>query len=131
MPNLTEDQQRAFGDRVVELLGDADTVTALSTADTGLDPAKRLGKLTPLQKAASKAENEQTKKKADLRKATDDSTAATAAFYREASSAAEAVISALGKDHALSEQIRSIRGEMSNVAARGSDTPMAAPKPNP
>ena len=131
MANLTEDQQRAFGDRIVELLGDEDTATALSTADTGLDPAKRLIRLSPLQDKAAKAEKEQTKKKAELSTATTNSQQATAAFYHEASTAAEAVIAALGEEHPLSAQIRKIRGEMSNPAARGPEARPTTPKQTP
>lgn len=127
--DLTEDKQRAFGDRIVELLGDPDLAAALTAADTGLDSTKRLARITPLKTKATQSENEQTKKKAELRKATDDSQADTANYYREASSAAEAVISALGEEHPSSGQIRSIRSGMSYPAARGSGSGTSTPTP--
>jgi hypothetical protein len=129
MANLTEDQQRAFGDRIVEICGDSDTAASCTAAESGLDPSKRLAKLDPLQGKASKAEVEQTKAKAALKTATEKSQAATGAFYTEASSAAEAIISAIGEGHALSQEIRKLRGGMTNAAARGPNTPAAPSTP--
>jgi hypothetical protein len=126
MASLTEDQQRAFGDRITEIYADPDTATAVTASDKGLDLTKRNTALTAKKTAATKAEADQTKAKAALTKATEDSVAATSAYYKEASSAAEALVTELGEDHALSKQIRGVRGGMVNVAARGPSTP---PKP--
>ena len=41
MSNLTEDQQRAFGDRITQMYGDSETAAALTAAGSGLNPANR------------------------------------------------------------------------------------------
>ena len=127
MANLTEDQQRAFGDRVTELLGDPGTATALQNAGSGLDPTKRLAKLTGKKEAAAKAEATQTKKKAELTDASKASQDATADYYKEASSAVEALIGELGEEHSLARQIRGLRSSMSSPASRGSTAPATPP----
>lgn len=126
MASLTEDQQRAFGDRITEIYGQPETATAVATSDKGLDLTKRKTALGTKQSAATKAEGEQTKAKAALTQATENSVAATSAYYKEASSAAEALATELGEDHSLSKQIRGMRGGMVNVAARGPSTPPKA-----
>lgn len=127
MSQLTEDQQRAFGDRITTMYGDASTAAALTAKDSGLDPSKRAATLKLKQKAAAEAENEQVKAKAALKKATEDSVAATADFYTEASKAAGALAQELGDDHSLSQEIRKLRPGMVNTAARGPQT--ETPKP--
>ena len=126
MASLTEDQQRAFGDRITEIYGKPETATAVTASDKGLDLTKRKTALTAKKTAATEAEGKQTAAKAALTAATEVSVAATTAYYKEASSAAEALATELGEDHALSKQIRGLRGGMVNVAARGPNTP---PKP--
>lgn len=128
MANLTEDQQRAFGDRITQMYGDADTAAALTAKNSGLDPSKRLTTLKAKQKIATDAEGAQTKAKANLKKATEDSIAATTDFYNEASRAAGALAEELGTDHPLSREIRKIRPGMSNEAARGPEK-TTPPKP--
>lgn len=125
MSKLTEDQQRAFGDRIAEIYGKPETATAVAASDNGLDLSKRLTKLTAKQTAAAKAEGVQTQKKAEWMDATDKSQTATADYYAEASSAAEALITELGEDNTLSHQIRGLRGGMANTAARGPQPPPA------
>lgn len=127
MANLTEDQQRAFGDRILQMYGDPDTAAGLTARDSGLNPAKRHAALVLKQTAAMKAEGEQTKAKAALKSATELSVASTSEFYTEASKAAGALAEELGDDHALSQEIRKIRPGMSNEAARGPSTPGAKP----
>ncbi|GEM_PF-6338318 len=122
MAKLTEDQQRAFGDRILEIYGAPDTAAAVAKTDKGLNLAKRIAVLTAKQDAATKAEANQTQKKAEWMEATDLSQAATGDYYTEASSAAEALISELGEDAHLSHQLRQLRGGMINEAARGAKT---------
>ena len=126
MASLTEDQQRGFGDRINEIYGKPETATAVTASDKGLDLTKRKTALGAKKTAASTAEGDQTTAKAAWTDATKLSVAATDAYYKEASSAAEALVTELGEDHALSKQIRGLRGGMVNVAARGPNTP---PKP--
>lgn len=126
MASLTEDQQRAFGDRITKMYGDPDTAAALGAVGSGLDPTRRFTSLTAKQQAASDAETDQTKKKAALKTATENSVAATEAFYNDASSAAGALAEELGDGHSLSQEIRKMRPGMANEAARGprsTDTP--------
>jgi hypothetical protein len=119
MSKLTEDQQRAFGDRITELFQDPQTATALLEKNSGLDPQKRIASLTAKQSAAFEAEKQQTQTKAAKANATQASISATEEYYKEASHAAEALIAELSNDHPLSHQIRQIRGGMSLTAARG------------
>ncbi len=126
MANLTEDQQRAFGDRITTMYADPATVSALTAKGSGLDPSKRAATLKLQQKAAAEAENEQVKAKAALKKATEDSVATTSAFYTEASKAAGALAEELGDEHSLSQEIRKLRPAMVNTAARGPDAPAPA-----
>jgi hypothetical protein len=126
MASLTEDQQRAFGDRITEIYNKPETATAVAASDKGLDLTKRKTALGTQQTAAAKAEGSQTAAKAALTAATEASVAATTTYYKEASNAAEALITELGEDHALGKQIRGLRGGMVNIAARGPSTP---PKP--
>jgi hypothetical protein len=123
MAALTEDQQRAFGDRITEMYDDPDTAAALTAKGSGLNPANRLTALAGKQDRANKAELAQTKAKAALKKATEDSVAATVAYYDEASRAAGALAEELGADHALSREIRKLRPGMTNEAARGPKPP--------
>ncbi len=125
MAALTEDQQRAFVDRIVELYGHSETAAAVTASDKGLDPTKRLAKLTPLQTAAAQAEAAQSAAEVAFRRATEVSRSATAAAYKEASEAADALAGELGDKHALSQQIRSLRRSMSNPAARGAKSSTA------
>ena len=126
MAALTEDQQRGFVARVVELYGHSDTAAAVATSDKGLDLTKRLAKLTPLRDAADKAESAQSAAEAALKQATEVSRAATTAAYREASEAADALAGELGDKHPLSQQLRGLRRGMSNPAARGAKTTTAS-----
>lgn len=123
MASLTEDQQRAFGDRITEIYGKPETAKAVAASDKGLDLSKRKTALAAKKTAATEAEGEQTTAKAALTAATEASVAATTAYYKEASNAAEALATELGEDHALSQQIRGMRGGMVNVTARGPNTP--------
>jgi hypothetical protein len=123
MAALTEDQQRAFGDRITEIYGKPETATAVAASDQGLDLTKRKTALAAKKIVASKKEGDQTTAKAAWTDATKLSVAATEAYYKEASSAAEALITEIGEDHALSKQIRGLRGGMVNEAARGPKPP--------
>src|SRR5947209_4531242 len=125
MANLTEDQQRAFGDRITKMYADPDTAAQLTAKGSGLDPSKRAALLKAKQIDAANAENLQVKAKAALKKATEDSVAATDDYYTEASKAAGALAQELGDDHTLSQEIRKLRPSMMNTAARGPQT--AAP----
>ncbi len=120
MATLTEDQQRAFGNRMSEIAEDPETQAALNAAESGLDLGKRKAKLAAKKTAADSAENEQTRAKVQLARTTGASVAATGDYYTEASDVAGAICKGLGEKHPLSRRIHRLRPEMSNEAARGS-----------
>lgn len=120
MSTLTEDQQRAFGDRITELYQDPQTAKYLSEKNSGLDPSKRLATLTAKKTAAASAEQNQTQAKAAFATATKTSVSSTEDYYKEASAAAAALVGELTEQHPLSHAIRKIRGGMVHESARGS-----------
>lgn len=129
MADLTEDQQRAFGNRIAEMLNDPDTKAALVAAGSTYDPAPRGARVAQEAKDANASEQKQTKKKSELKDATTETVANTTVLYTDASGAADTLVGELGRNHSLSHEIRQMRTGMINVAARGPHT--AAPAPSP
>ena len=105
MPSMTEGERREFPREIIEIL---DNHAAELTA-AGFDPAVKQAALVVLADTADASEADQLSAKIAHDQATDASQAATKAGYEEASNIVEIVVGTMGKDHALSQNIRQLR----------------------
>ncbi len=92
-----------------------------------LDVADWITELDDERKAAAKADSDQEKLKADLKKQTVDTDAALNDAYDSASTKLDAIIGAVGKTTDLGVQLARLRSDI----RRGPNNPPAPPPPNP
>jgi DNA repair exonuclease SbcCD ATPase subunit len=123
MAGLTEGLKSAFAGYVQGLLANPEVAKQLDSA--GFPAKRRLDEIARAQETFTKKESEYRELVARKRAAADAANKALDDYYNRASAVTDQVVGTLGKNAALSKEIRNWRDRMVLEARRGQRKPSA------